>query len=113
MTVVHEFTDGAQVAVDDTGAAYFLTPCCHASGKGADVSTGVVCRKCYDEVSWCFGDVGVPEDRVDPRFGIGTVDEFLRRWMNADVAALVSAQVKRLAKDGKVVPSSGGLIQYW
>lgn len=109
-TVVHEFTDGAQVAVDE-GRCFFLTPCCHASGKGAEC--GVVCRRCFAEVSWCFGDVGVPEDRVDPRFGIGTIREFLRSWMNADVAALVEAQVKRFAEDGKITPSSGGWIFYW
>lgn len=110
-TVVHEFIDGAQVAVDETGAVFFLTPCCHASGKGAE--SGVVCRRCFTEVSWCFGDVGVPDDKVDRRFGIGTVKEFLHSWMNADVAALVEAQVGRLAKTGTITPSSGGWIFYW
>lgn len=113
MDVVHTFTDGAQVAVESGGAVYFLTPCCHASGKGSASETGVVCRRCYTVVSPAFGDVGVPPGKVQPEFGIGTVGDMLRRWMPGDVAALVSAQVDRLARDGKVVPSSGGLIWYW
>lgn len=32
-----------------------LTPCCHASGKGSESSTGVVCRRCYREVDPKYG----------------------------------------------------------
>lgn len=32
-----------------------LTPCCHAGGKGAESSTGVVCRACYHEVDSKYG----------------------------------------------------------
>jgi hypothetical protein len=32
-----------------------LTPCCNADGKGADVSTGVVCRACYAVVDIKYG----------------------------------------------------------
>lgn len=36
---------------------YGLTNCCYASGKGASVPSGVVCRSCYQEVSGIFGMV--------------------------------------------------------
>jgi hypothetical protein len=41
----------------DDGTEYLipLTPCCHASGKGAESATGVVCRGCYREVDPKFG----------------------------------------------------------
>lgn len=33
-----------------------LTPCCHATGKGAGYSaTGVVCRGCYGDVGGKYG----------------------------------------------------------
>lgn len=41
----------------DDGTEYLipLTPCCHASGKGAPSDTGVVCRGCYREVAPKYG----------------------------------------------------------
>lgn len=41
----------------DDGTEYLipLTPCCHASGKGAESATGVVCRGCYREVDPKYG----------------------------------------------------------
>lgn len=41
----------------DDGAEYLipLTSCCHASGKGAESSTGVVCRACYRGVDPKYG----------------------------------------------------------
>lgn len=32
-----------------------LTTCCDATGKGAECSTGVVCRNCYREVDAKYG----------------------------------------------------------
>ncbi|WP_086667063.1 hypothetical protein [Lentzea kentuckyensis] len=32
-----------------------LTPCCRATGKGAECSTGVVCRSCFEEVGIKYG----------------------------------------------------------
>ena len=32
-----------------------LTPCCQATGKGAECSTGVVCRSCFEEVDTKYG----------------------------------------------------------
>jgi hypothetical protein len=49
-------SDGDLIA-SDYDMMYPLTPCCHASGKGAEVSTGVVCRSCMDEVDGKFGAV--------------------------------------------------------
>jgi len=54
-TVTERTACGLDVAYDaDLGMAYPLTPCCQASGKGADV--GVVCRNCYQPVGLLFGD---------------------------------------------------------
>lgn len=39
---------------------YALTPCCGASGKGADCNSGVVCRSCYREVDAYFGGPAEP-----------------------------------------------------
>lgn len=41
----------------DDGSEYLipLTPCCNADGKGADVTTGVVCRACYAVVDIKYG----------------------------------------------------------
>lgn len=41
-----------------------LTPCCHASGKGAASRTGVVCRACYREVDGKYGDPSTVAVRV-------------------------------------------------
>jgi len=49
--------DEGNLVVTGDGMTYALTPCCNATGKGADVTTGVVCRSCYEEVSSRFGDV--------------------------------------------------------
>lgn len=43
---------------DDSEYLVALTPCCHASGKGADVATGVVCRGCHREVDGKYGGPG-------------------------------------------------------
>lgn len=40
---------------DGAEALIALTPCHAATGKGSDVSTGVVCRRCYEEVHWKYG----------------------------------------------------------
>ncbi|WP_156249743.1 hypothetical protein, partial [Lentzea aerocolonigenes] len=32
-----------------------LTPCCRATGKGAECSTGVVCRSCFEEIGGKYG----------------------------------------------------------
>jgi hypothetical protein len=48
-------SEGNLVVTSDD-ITYALTPCCNASGKGAESSTGVVCRSCYQEVSERFGD---------------------------------------------------------
>jgi len=37
------------------GLIYPLTPCCGASGKGGESSTGVICRNCYEEVDGLYG----------------------------------------------------------
>ncbi len=55
--------DGTRLGVelDATGkpcTIYALTPCCAATGKGSDVESGVVCRKCYREVDAVYGMVG-------------------------------------------------------
>jgi len=49
-------TPEAPICRDD-GAEYLypLTPCCQASGKGSESSTGVVCRACYREVHIKYG----------------------------------------------------------
>src|ERR1043165_1046986 len=46
-----------QHILGDYGDEYLvpLTACCHAQGKGADSSTGVVCRTCYREVDPKYG----------------------------------------------------------
>lgn len=41
-----------------------LTPCCHASGKGAESRTGVVCRACYREVDGKYGGPSTVAVRV-------------------------------------------------
>jgi hypothetical protein len=41
---------------DMPGWPYPLTPCCHASGKGWNSPTGVVCRSCYADVDPKYGD---------------------------------------------------------
>ena len=48
------------------GAEYLipLTPCCQASGKGAESGTGVVCRNCYREVDPKHGGPGTLAVRV-------------------------------------------------
>ena len=54
-TVTERTACDLHVAYDvDLGLAYPLTPCCQASGKGADV--GVVCRNCYQPVDAMYGD---------------------------------------------------------
>jgi hypothetical protein len=40
---------------DGAELLYPLTPCCQASGKGAETSTGVMCRACYREVDVKYG----------------------------------------------------------
>lgn len=35
-----------------------LTRCCHASGKGSESPTGVVCRRCYRPVDVKYGGPG-------------------------------------------------------
>jgi hypothetical protein len=52
--------DPARPIYHDDGNEYLipLTPCCHASGKGAESSTGVVCRACYREVDAKYGGPG-------------------------------------------------------
>ncbi|GAB3162049.1 hypothetical protein GCM10027258_80280 [Amycolatopsis stemonae] len=44
----------------DDGSEYLipLTPCCHASGKGSESPTGVVCRGCYRPVDGKYGGPG-------------------------------------------------------
>lgn len=52
---------------DVSGLVYALTPCCNATGKGASVPSGVVCRSCYREVDGYFGGqatVDVPRASV-------------------------------------------------
>jgi hypothetical protein len=46
------------------GYLYPLTPCCHASGKGSESPTGVVCRKCYATVDSKFGGPTYPDEIV-------------------------------------------------
>ncbi|RAS59472.1 Mg-chelatase subunit ChlI-like protein [Lentzea atacamensis] len=44
---------------DDSEYLIPLTPCCHATGKGADYSeTGVACRRCYLDVDLKYGCPG-------------------------------------------------------
>jgi len=52
MTITTHITNcGARFASDtEIGLAYTLTACCHASGKGGDSPSGVVCRNCYAPV---------------------------------------------------------------
>ncbi len=45
------------LVVESHGMLHPLTHCCLASGKGAEVSTGVVCRSCYEEVDSIYGEV--------------------------------------------------------
>lgn len=64
-TTVIDPTSGGYIAVNtEIGIAYPLTTCCQATGKGAGY--GVVCRSCYAEVDWAFGDGWIisemPED---------------------------------------------------
>ncbi|HET6286472.1 MAG TPA: hypothetical protein VFG15_06945 [Amycolatopsis sp.] len=40
---------------DGTEKLIPLTPCCHASGKGSESPTGMVCRRCYCEVDGKYG----------------------------------------------------------
>jgi hypothetical protein len=54
--IVGTDSEGDLVAESD-GNLYPLTHCCLASGKGAEVSTGVVCRSCYEEVDSIYGTV--------------------------------------------------------
>lgn len=52
-TIAQDFR--GRLAVSD-GMAYYLTPCCGASGKGSAGSyTGVVCRACYVDVDLDYG----------------------------------------------------------
>ena len=39
--------------VTSDGIAYYLTPCCQASGKGS--GDGIVCRACYRPVADTYG----------------------------------------------------------
>lgn len=51
-------TNGLTFAYDKSEpelGGWYLTPCCGASGKGASVGTGVVCRGCYTEVDPIYG----------------------------------------------------------
>lgn len=53
-----------RIVAESDGMRYYLTDCCHASGKGAMYEEDcpmVVCRKCYREVAWEYGDL-VPDD---------------------------------------------------
>lgn len=57
----------------DSGMFYPLTSCCRATGKGAEVETGTVCRSCYREVDPTYGD-GCGADHPD-------VDAYLLAWL--------------------------------
>lgn len=48
--------NGIEVAVNQDGEAFYVTPCCGASAKGCDGYTG--CRNCYAEVDPAIG--GLP-----------------------------------------------------
>jgi hypothetical protein len=49
-------TPDTQLRYDDSSDYLIaLTPCCNADGKGATVSTGVVCGACYREVASKYG----------------------------------------------------------
>jgi hypothetical protein len=53
---------GLEVAIEKVGEqfmVYPLTPCCHASGKGGESPSGVVCRKCHQPVAGVYGDCEV------------------------------------------------------
>lgn len=54
------------------GANYLvpMTQCCHATGKGADSPTGVVCRRCHAPVDGYYGG---PAQVAWPRLGVGDV----------------------------------------
>lgn len=57
LTIIGEVrnTDVGTIQVAEAnGFKYFITSCCHASAKGS--GEAVVCRNCYQEVSWVFGD---------------------------------------------------------
>jgi hypothetical protein len=47
---------GYDVAVNNEGDAFYVTPCCGASSKGMEDYTG--CRRCYQEVDPGLG--GIP-----------------------------------------------------
>jgi hypothetical protein len=56
VTIIGRDSEG-DLVVESDGMLYPLTHCCLASGKGAEVSTGVVCRSCYEEVDSIYGAV--------------------------------------------------------
>jgi hypothetical protein len=60
--------DGDVIARSEFGMLYPLTPCCHASGKGAmddeTYEAFVECRSCYSEVDDKYGAVYEEKDII-------------------------------------------------
>ena len=52
-TAVELYADESPHLVATWGIAYYLTPCCDATGKGSD--GGTVCRSCYRYVDSLLG----------------------------------------------------------
>lgn len=46
-----------EIAVNNEGNAFYVTPCCGASAKGCDGYIG--CRACYEEIDPALG--GIPD----------------------------------------------------
>lgn len=59
---------GLEWTVSRDGYPMYVTPCCDASAKGGQ--NGIVCRKCYADVSPSLGSIPVPlasDDRPEWR----------------------------------------------
>ena len=48
---------GLEIAVNNEGNAFYVTPCCGATAKGLEDYVG--CRSCYEEIDPALG--GIPD----------------------------------------------------
>ena len=99
-TIAHDHV--GRLTVSD-GIAYYLTPCCGASGKGSAGSrTGVVCRSCYSDMAADFGDGWLVSDsaaweRYAERFVSACMEDPEGRVLSAEVLESNRAVLVRAA----------------
>jgi hypothetical protein len=82
---------------------YPLTPCCAATGKGAE--SGTVCRRCYRDVGYEYGGFWYADERTVMVGGFNlasTWDLYTTALRNAGVdparAEVLTAEAKRQAE---------------